>query len=258
MTRPLRIEAAGATDVGRQREHNEDSFAVEPDLGLYIVADGIGGAASGEVASRMAVDVVRACCADERDVEITHPSELDEPQSPVELRLLSCLWQANKQIFDTGLRDIRHRGMATTFAGVHVADDVAYIAHAGDSRVYRFRKGKLTSLTEDHSLYNEFARRGEPLPEGIDPIIARSVVTRALGMERNVDVELRTERPEPGDMLLVCSDGLTGPVPDEDIADILAAAPNPASAVRLLVDLANQRGGPDNITCVVVRFHSGG
>jgi serine/threonine protein phosphatase PrpC len=257
MTRPLRIEAFGATDVGRQREHNEDAFAVEPELGLYIVADGIGGAASGEVASQMAIDVVRACCADEPDVEITRPSDLDEPQSPIELRLLTCLWQANRQIFDTGLRDLRHRGMATTFAGVHVSGDVAYIAHVGDSRVYRFRGGRLEQLTEDHSLYNEFARRGEALPEGIDPIIARSVVTRALGMDRHVDVELRMERPEAGDMLLACSDGLTGPVPDEDITDVLAAAPDPESAVRLLIALANQRGGPDNVTCVLVRFHAG-
>ncbi|AKT40353.1 PP2C family protein-serine/threonine phosphatase [Chondromyces crocatus] len=255
MTRPLRIEAAGATDVGRQREHNEDSFVVDLELGLFIVADGIGGAASGEVASRMAVEVVRSCCAEERDLEITQPSDLDDTQSPVELRLLSCLWQANKQIFDTGMRDPRHRGMATTFAGMHVADGVAYIAHVGDSRVYRFRGGQITRLTEDHSLHNEFARRGEVLPEGIDPFIARSVVTRALGMERHVEVETRTERPEAGDVFLVCSDGLTGPVPDEDLVDVLAAAPDMASAIDLLIDLANQRGGPDNVTCVAVRFH---
>ncbi|EYF07613.1 PP2C family protein-serine/threonine phosphatase [Chondromyces apiculatus] len=254
MTRLLRIEAAGATDVGRQREHNEDSFASDADLGLFIVADGIGGAASGEVASKMAVDVVHGCCADEQDVEITRPSDLKESQSPIELRLLSCLWQANKQIFDTGMRDLRHRGMATTFAGMLVAEGMAYIAHVGDSRVYRFRSGQLTRLTEDHSLHNEFARRGEILPEGIDPIIARSVVTRALGMERTVEVELRMERVEAGDAFLVCSDGLTGPVPDDDIVDVLAAAPDVESAVDLLIELANQRGGPDNVTCVVVRF----
>jgi serine/threonine protein phosphatase PrpC len=254
MARPLRMETAGATDVGRQREHNEDSFAVEPDLGLFMVADGIGGAASGEVASRMAVEIVRECCADERDIEITQPSEIEEPASPIELRLLTCLWQANKQIFDTGMRDLRHRGMATTFVGLHIADGLAYIAHVGDSRVYRFRKGRLEQLTEDHSLYNEFARRGEPLPEGIDPLIARSVVTRALGMERSVEVELRLEHPEPGDMFLLCSDGLTGPVPDDEIADVLVAVPDVEGAVQHLIDLANQRGGPDNVTCVLVRF----
>jgi serine/threonine protein phosphatase PrpC len=258
MTRLLRIEAAGATDVGRQRDHNEDSFSVDLDLGLFMVADGIGGAASGEVASRMAVDIVRACCADQRDVEITQPSDVGDPGSPVELRLLSCLWQANKLIFDTGMRDLRHRGMATTFAGVHVVDDLAYIAHVGDSRVYRCRRGRLEPMTEDHSLYNEFVRRGEPLPEGIDPIIARSVVTRALGMERTVEVEMRIEQIEPGDLLLACSDGLTGPVADDEIADVLIAAPDLQAAMRLLINLANQRGGPDNVTCVAARFLDGG
>ena len=255
MTRPFRIEASGDTDVGRQRDHNEDSFAVEPDLGLFMVADGIGGAASGEVASRMAIEVIRACCADGHDVEITQPSEM-EPATPMELRLLTCLWQANKQIFDTGMRDLRHRGMATTFAGVHIVDDLAYIAHVGDSRVYRYRSGRIEQLTEDHSLHNEFARRGESLPEGIDPIIARSVVTRALGMERSVEVELRLEHPEPGDVFVICSDGLTGPVADDEIADVLAATPTLEKAVELLIDLANQRGGPDNVTCVVVRLHA--
>jgi protein phosphatase len=148
--------------------------------------------------------------------------------------------------------------MATTFAGLHVVDDLAYIAHVGDSRIYRCRRGRIELLTEDHSLYNEFVRRGEPLPEGIDPIIARSVVTRALGMERTVEVEMRIERLDPGDLILLCSDGLTGPVADDEIADVLIAAPDLQAAVHLLIDVANQRGGPDNVTCVVARFLAAG
>jgi serine/threonine protein phosphatase PrpC len=253
VTRPLRIEAAGGTHVGLQREHNEDSFAVDLNLGLFLVADGIGGAASGEVASKMAVDIVQACCREESDLEITQPSELD-PGGPAELRLLFCLWKANQQIFDAGLRDARHRGMATTFVGVHAAEGALFIAHVGDSRAYRYRGGRLEHLTEDHSLLNELMRRGETLPEPIDPVLAKSVVTRALGMERHVDVETRVERPEPGDLVLLCSDGLTGPVSEEEIAEVLSSAEDLEAAVTALIDRANEHGGPDNVTCVIVRF----
>ena len=255
MTRPLRIEAAGSTHVGLLREHNEDSFIVDVELGVFLVADGIGGAASGKVASRMAVDIVHAGFRDEHDVEITQPSEI-EPVGPAEQRLLLCLWKANQQIFDTGLRDLRHRGMATTFVGVHTdaATGTAHIAHVGDSRVYRYRGGKLDRITEDHSLLNEFLRRGEPLPEPIDPVLAKSVVTRALGMERNVDVEAQAVRPEVGDVLLLCSDGLSGPVSEEEIVAVLDATPDLDAAVEALIERANENGGPDNITCVLVRW----
>jgi serine/threonine protein phosphatase PrpC len=242
--------------VGLLREHNEDSFLVDLDHHLFLVADGIGGAASGEVASRMAVDIVQACCRDERDVEITQPPEIEGPASAAELRFLFCLWKANQQIFDEGMRDPRHRGMATTFVGVHAdpVAGVAYIAHVGDSRVYRYRGGQLERLTEDHSLLNEFTRRGEELPEPIDPVLAKSVVTRALGMERTVEVETQVERPEAGDLLLICSDGLSGPVPEEEITATLDGAADLLDAVRGLIARANEHGGPDNVTCVLVRW----
>ncbi len=244
--------------MGLQREHNEDSFVVDTDLGLFLVADGIGGAASGEVASRMAVEIVHGCIRDETDVEITQPSDV-EITAPVEHRLAACIWKANQQIFDAGLRDLRHRGMATTLAAVHAdpAAGIAHVMHVGDSRVYRLREGKLEALTEDHSLLNELTRRGEPLPEPIDPVLAKSIVTRALGMERHVDVEARAVPVLPGDALLICSDGLSGPVPEDEIAALLGAAADPDAAVRALIDRANEHGGPDNVTCVVVRWSGG-
>lgn len=256
--RPLQVQAAGGTDVGLQREHNEDSYAVNQELGLFLVADGIGGAASGEVASRLAVDAVQACFRNDGDLEITQPSELEEPVGPEELQLLICLWKANQQIFDAGLREPKHRGMATTFVGIHVVDRTLHIAHVGDSRAYRFRAGQLSQLTEDHSLLNEFVRRGEPLPEPIDPVLAKSVVTRALGMERTVEVETRLEHAEPGDLVLLCSDGLTGPVSEEEIAEVLASTTDLQKAVDTLIDLANEHGGPDNVTCVIVRWAEAG
>ncbi|MGK4005025.1 protein phosphatase 2C domain-containing protein [Sorangium sp. So ce1036] len=252
MNRPLRIEAAGDSHVGRQREHNEDSFSVDLDLGLFLVADGIGGAAGGEIASRMAVDIVQSCC---RECAIEGPQpEQDEVASPLGLRLVSSIWRANERIFEEGQRDPRLYGMGTTLAGVHADAGSACIAHVGDSRVYRYRQRRLERLTEDHSLWNEHLHNGEQLPDDLDPLLARNVVTRALGMGKTVEVATRFERPQAGDLLLLCSDGLSGPVPEPQIAEVLARGDDLAAAARSLIDLANQHGGPDNVTCVLVRW----
>ncbi|WP_437785845.1 PP2C family protein-serine/threonine phosphatase [Sorangium sp. So ce1097] len=253
MTPPLRIEAAGDSHVGRQREHNEDSFAVDLDLGLFIVADGIGGAAGGEIASRMAVDIVQSCCKD-TEGEITQPTGYDELALPLETRLVSSIWRANERIFDVGQRDPRFYGMGTTFAGVHADATAACIAHVGDSRVYRYRQRRLERLTEDHSLWNEHLHSGELLPDDVDPLLARNVVTRALGMGKTVDVATRLEQPQAGDLLLICSDGLSGPVPETEIAEVLAQGDDLAATARSLIELANLHGGPDNVTCVLVRW----
>ncbi|MDC0681806.1 MULTISPECIES: PP2C family protein-serine/threonine phosphatase [Sorangium] len=257
MNPPLHIEAAGESDVGHQREHNEDSFAVDLDLGLFVVADGIGGAAGGEVASRMAVDIVRSYCKD-GEGEITQPTGYDEEVTPLELRLVSSIWRANERIFEVGQRDPLCYGMGTTFAGVYVDGSSACIAHVGDSRVYRYRKHRLERLTEDHSLWNEHLHSGEQLPDDVDPLLARNVVTRALGMGKTVDVATRVERPEAGDLLLICSDGLSGPVSEPEIAELLAQESDLAATARSLIDRANQHGGPDNVTCVLVRWNAGG
>lgn len=253
MTPPLRIEAAGDSHVGRQREHNEDSFAVDLDLGLFIVADGIGGAAGGEIASRMAVDIVQSCCKD-TEGEITQPTGYDELAVPLETRLVSSIWRANERIFEVGQRDLRFYGMGTTFAGVHADATAACIAHVGDSRVYRYRQRRLERLTEDHSLWNEHLHSGELLPDDVDPLLARNVVTRALGMGKTVDVATRLEQPQAGDLLLICSDGLSGPVPETEIAEVLAQGDDLAATARSLIELANLYGGPDNVTCVLVRW----
>ncbi|KYF75252.1 phosphoprotein phosphatase [Sorangium cellulosum] len=253
MNPPLRIEAAGDSHVGRQREHNEDSFAVDLDLGLFIVADGIGGAAGGEIASRMAVDIVQSFCKDS-ETEITQPTGYDELTAPLELRLVSSIWRANERIFEVGQRDPRFYGMGTTFAGVYADATSACIAHVGDSRVYRYRQRRLERLTEDHSLWNEHLHSGEQLPDDVDPLLARNVVTRALGMGKTVDVATRLEQPEAGDLLLICSDGLSGPVPEPQIAEALAQGDDLVATARSLIDLANLHGGPDNVTCVLVRW----
>jgi serine/threonine protein phosphatase PrpC len=256
VTRPLRIQAAGETHVGRQREHNEDCLAVDLDQGLFLVADGIGGAASGEIASRMAVDLIQSCCRD-GDVEITQPMGFDEQNKPNETRLVSCIWRSNERIYEAAQRDPRLHGMGTTLAALYIVKGAAHIAHVGDSRVYRYRRKRLERLTEDHSLWNEHRHRGEQLPDDIDPMLARNVVTRALGMGRGVDVETRVERVQDGDLFMLCSDGLSGPVPEPEIAAVLAKAGDLELAVRALIDRANEHGGPDNVTCVLVRLRAG-
>lgn len=252
MSRLLRIEAAGDSDIGLQREHNEDSFVVDLDLGLFAVADGIGGAAGGEIASRMAVDIVQSCCR-EGEIERPGPGQ-DEAASPLGLRLVSAIWRANEAIFEEGQRDPRLYGMGTTFAGVYADAGSACIAHVGDSRVYRYRKRRLERLTEDHSLWNEHLRTGEELPDDVDPLLACNIVTRALGMGKTVEVATRFERPQAGDLLLICSDGLSGPVPEAEIAEVLGRGNDLTTTAQLLIDLANEHGGPDNVTCVLVRW----
>lgn len=257
MPRPLRIQAAGETHVGRQREHNEDSFAVDLDLGLFLVADGIGGAACGEIASQMAVELIQSSCRD-GDIEITQPTGFDDHSKPHALRLVSCIWRSNERIFEAAQRDPRYHGMGTTVAAIYAVQGAVHIAHVGDSRVYRYRRKRLERLTDDHSLWNEHILRGEHLPDDIDPLVARNVVTRALGMGRTVDVDTRVERPQEGDLFLICSDGLTGPVPEPEIVEVLARTSDLPTKAQALIDRANHHGGPDNVTCVLVRWSAAG
>ena len=249
-----RLEAAGGSHVGCVRKRNEDSYAVLPELGLLMVADGIGGRPGGEVASRMVVDAVRACF-EEDDPDETWPWAFDGTKDRDEARLVLSLRRANREILAAGRR-AGMGGMGTTFAGVLVAAGGAYIAHAGDSRVYRLRGERLEALTRDHTVLEELLRQGSPSLEalgGIDEAIACRI-TRALGTEPSVDVETRVEAVEAGDVLLVCSDGLWGPVPADEIATTLAWSVSPQGIVAGLMGRALEHGGSDNVTCVVVRF----
>jgi protein phosphatase len=252
---PLRIEVAGETNVGMKRNHNEDNFSIIEESGLYIVADGMGGHASGEVASKMAVDAVREFfVATADDPERTWPYKMDRSKGYEENRLITGIKLANLRIYESAQRDPRQRGMGTTIVSMFAVEDGVYIAHVGDSRVYRVRDGTIEQLTEDHSLLNDYIKMKRLTPEEIANFPHKNVIVRALGMKDTVKVDTKFEQPKAGDLFLLCSDGLSGPVSDPEMLDICMQAPDLKTAASRLIEKANANGGPDNITVVLARW----
>ena len=237
MSRGLRIaEHAGTTDVGRQRSTNEDSLLVLPPY--FAVADGMGGAKAGEVASRLAVEVLEEELA-------RHPDD------PPEAQLSHALQEANRRIFELSTDDESRRGMGTTVTAARVHDGEVSLGHVGDSRAYRLREGELEQLTRDHSLVAELQRSGQLSAEAAEHHPQRSIITRALGPEPDVEVDTYTVPGREGDVFLLCSDGLTGMVSDDEMASIVRRAGSLGDAAESLVRAANQSGGKDNITVVL-------
>jgi PPM family protein phosphatase len=234
------VEQAGRTDVGRQRNANEDSLVVRPPL--FAVADGMGGARAGEVASALAVEAV----------ESAHESE-----EPAEAQLADIVRAANRRIYDLAVADESRRGMGTTLTLAKVHGDEVSLAHVGDSRAYRVRDGELTQLTRDHSLVAELERSGQITAEAAEHHPQRSIITRALGPEPDVEVDTYTLAGREGDLFLICSDGLTSMISDDEVASILRSAPSLEEAADALVRAANQSGGKDNITVILFRLGEG-
>jgi serine/threonine protein phosphatase PrpC len=252
---PLRIEVAGETNVGMKRTHNEDNFSILEESGLYIVADGMGGHASGEVASKMAVDALREFfAATANDPERTWPYKMDRSKGYEENRLITGIKLANLRIYESAQRDPRQRGMGTTIVTMFAVEDGVYIAHVGDSRIYRVREGKIELLTEDHSLLNDYIKMKRLTPEEIANFPHKNVIVRALGMKDTVKVDTRFEQPRAGDVYMLCSDGLSGPVTDEEMQTVCAQTTDLKLAAAKLIERANANGGPDNITVVLARW----
>jgi serine/threonine protein phosphatase PrpC len=237
----LKILSAGLTDIGRKRGHNEDSLGVFDGLGLYVVADGMGGHAAGEVASKMAVDILKGVIA--------------KPSGPAAELLPAGIKLANEEIARHAARRLELRGMGTTIVAALVDGDKLHLAHVGDSRAYVYtRENRLVRLTTDHSLVFEMVLAGQ-LTEGqarTHPM--RNIITRALGSKPEVQVDISRRSLAPGEIYLLCSDGLTGMLTDDDIAYIiLQNRENLPGLVRELIHRANEAGGDDNITAVVFR-----
>jgi protein phosphatase len=252
---PLRIEVAGETNVGMKRNHNEDNFSITEESGLYIVADGMGGHASGEVASKMAVDSLQEFfAATANDPERTWPYKMDRSKGYEENRLITGIKLANLRIYESAQRDARQRGMGTTIVTMFAVEDGVYVAHVGDSRVYRIRDNKIEQLTEDHSLLNDYIKMKRLTPEEIQNFPHKNVIVRALGMKDTVKVDTRFEQPRAGDTYLLCSDGLSGPVTDPEMQEITNNAPDLKTAATRLIEKANAHGGPDNVTVVLARW----
>jgi protein phosphatase len=225
------------TDTGRQRRANEDSLLARSPL--FVVADGMGGAQAGEVASRIAVESFRA--------------GLEESAAP-EAALATLAMAANSRIHELSHSNAEHAGMGTTLTAIYVGDREVAIAHVGDSRAYCLRDGELLRLTDDHSLVDELMRQGRLTPEEAVEHPQRSVITRALGPEGTVEVDTRSFRARPGDVYLLCSDGLTTMLGEEEIAGVLRSHSSLRGAGEALIAAANEAGGRDNITVVLVRL----
>ena len=251
--------AAGLSDVGLQREHNEDSFCILPEHRLFVVADGMGGHRAGDIASRMATSEVKAFF-DATDVDAdgdSWPAQGEAELHPDQSRLVSAVKLANQRIFQASLRNRSVQGMGTTIVGALFdrAERKLHVAHVGDSRAYLVRSGEITQLTRDHSLLNDYLLVMPNLSEAQKQRLPSNVITRALGMQDAVAVDVCTEGVEAGDVYVLCSDGLNGMVGDERILDLVNGADGDIErAAKGLVAEANQNGGEDNVTVVLVQI----
>ncbi len=238
----FRIEVHSETDVGLKREKNQDAFLTNADLGLYMVADGMGGHKGGEVASRLAVETIQ---------EVVQKSIEDKEKYPPRELIQKAFGHASQNIYETSTRDMDLRGMGTTLVVTYFCDETLYVGNVGDSRAYLFREGKMWQMTEDHSLIYEQIKAGLWSEFETAAFPAKNVITRSVGFEKRVECDIIQRRPTVGDKIIMCSDGLTGLVSDQKIAEIVNMNPSKI-AVQKLVEEANKSGGDDNITVMIV------
>lgn len=246
----MRIISSGMTDVGLKRGHNEDNYLINEELNLFVVADGMGGHAGGEYASAIAVNTVE---------EIVTSLEIEEAErgttDPLEVtrhKLSHAIRLAGRRIYEKAKEQPEFHGMGTTAVVLLVDGHNAYIAHVGDSRLYLFRDGRIEQVTEDHSLIAEKIRHGLLTPEEAKNHRMRNVITRSLGYQEDVEVDIQVRGVRRGDQFVLCSDGLSGNVSPDEIAQALGAY-GPQEAARHLIGLSCERGGEDNITTVIAR-----
>ncbi len=259
--RRLAIRATGLTDVGRKRTSNEDSFTIAPAHGLFVVADGMGGHAAGEVASRLAVESIeRHISGSDSRNQPTLPASFRNPlpheaDMPAPGRLvLNAIRLANQEIVRSVRSDHSMRGMGTTVVIVHIQGTRAYIGSVGDSRAYILRGSEMRQLTSDHTFVNEQVIAGTLTADEARHHPARNILTRAVGSQEDVEPDLVEHDLVAGDVILLCSDGLTTMADDEDIRKTLQSHPNDIEATcQALVNLANSRGGDDNVTVVLIK-----
>ncbi len=244
------MEIVSRTDVGLKRSHNEDRLAVFPDKGLVLLADGMGGYNAGEVASQLVIDTVAA--------ELL--SVLEKTEGSIgKNEVISAVEISNLAIFNAVEQNAELNGMGTTLVLAVFQGNQAAFAHVGDSRLYRLRDGKFEQLTSDHSMLQELLDKGmfKTEEEAVDAGVPSSVLTRGLGVEYNVEVDFREENLQGGDIYLLCSDGLSGMIPDEAIQSVLESlSEDLPGAADLLTKLALENGGKDNISLILARCHN--
>jgi protein phosphatase len=249
----LHIQAGARTDLGRVRKNNEDCYAIDDSLQLYVLSDGMGGQAHGEVASKLAVQTVLTHCRQSENSRATPIFGESSPDvSERTNRLASAIHLANRKVFETASSNSEQKGMGATIVAAWVESQRLSIAHVGDSRAYLLRGGAMEQLTADHSLVAEKVRVGILTPQEADASEMQSVLTRAVGTTDSVEVDTDEQVLLAGDFLLLCSDGLTRMVTDPEIASTLLTSASAQEAAERLVDLANDNGGVDNVSVIVL------
>ena len=249
-----KIEFAELTDTGRVREHNEDAIGSNPDLGLMVLADGMGGYNAGEVASGIAVQIVTELASEGAGREELNDIDPHSGLMRLSIILRDAVYRANKIIYQTAQSQTHCEGMGTTIVACMFYDDKVSIAHVGDSRAYRLRGGQLEQITLDHSLLQELVDRGFYSEEEAQRSTNRNYVTRALGVEPTVEVEVREHDVLPDDVYLLCSDGLPDMVEDDDIHLTISTFNASLDVVgQQLIDLANDHGGRDNVSVMLAQ-----
>lgn len=246
------------SDIGRKRSHNEDCFAADPTLRLYVVCDGMGGGNAGEVASRMAIDTILAhvtAAAASHAIGLIGP--VDPNLSSVTNQLASAIRAANEAVHKASWEEATYAGMGTTVVAIRLTDRYLSIAHVGDSRLYLIRDGIMQLLTSDHSWVAEQVARGYMSEEEAERSPRRNIVTRALGVESTIEIDLAEMPLLNGDLLLLCSDGLTRGVRSEDILQTLELDSDLGTKTDRLISMANEAGGDDNVTVLLVAVQRG-
>jgi serine/threonine protein phosphatase PrpC len=251
----ITLDVSGETNVGMKRTHNEDNFAYLKEENLFVVCDGMGGHASGEVASQMAVETLRNFFKETReDPELTWPYKMDRSKRYQENRLITGIKLANLRIHEASKREKKYHGMGTTIVSTFFVDEGVYLAHVGDSRIYRIRDGLIEQVTDDHSLLNDYIKMKKLSPQEIENFPHKNVIVRALGMKESVKVDTFYEVPKPGDVYLLCSDGLSGEMSDPQMLEVFEANSSDLQvASHALIERANSNGGHDNVTVVLVK-----
>ncbi len=249
----LAVEVAGKTDVGCVRANNEDNFGYDSRYGIFVVCDGMGGQAAGEVASKMGVDILLDYFRNDTSAAEIHSAN-GQNSSAGARGLASAIQLANRTIYQAGQEQNGRSGMGSTIVAALVRGNSLAIGHVGDSRIYLVRQGTIQQLTQDHSLVMEQVRRGYITLEQAQKSEMQNIILRALGSEETVEADIEDLVAVPGDVLLMTSDGLTRHVPDEEILKIVQGQAGLEQACSQLVQTARDRGGDDNITCLLVRI----
>ena len=250
----MQLKAIGLSHVGRQRQHNEDNFLVADEAKLYLVADGMGGHAAGEIASKIAVDSISEFIVHTKEDDGTWPHAYDEHFGRATNRLMAALRLANTRVLEAMRKDARLRGMGTTVVACLADDAKMSVAHVGDSRAYLIRDGAMSRLTNDHSWVFEQVQAGMLTEAEAEKHPLRNVITRALGGALSVTPDAAVVESQSGDVYLLCSDGLTGMVPEDEILRVVSENGHDLEkACQKLIDIANERGGLDNVTAILVK-----